>query len=122
MTRAHIHRTAVSVQVLKAAGLRCVIDTDVFRTAAQHLSDRFHFASGQAAAEQEVFAVAEDLMRWLKSNIFDLSISGPFYRAVQNISFVPATQVRRIGNFWPDAGFSRCSEVLLWFQAVVQLL
>lgn len=81
------------MQVLKAAGLRCVIDTDVFKTAAQHLSDRFHFASGQAAAELEVFAVAEDLMRWLKSNIFDLSISGPFYRIVQNISFVPATQV-----------------------------
>ncbi|KAK9856110.1 hypothetical protein WJX84_004825 [Apatococcus fuscideae] len=79
-------------QVLKAAGLRCVIDTDVFKTAAQHLSDRFHVASGQAASEQEVFAVAEDLMRWLKSNIFDLSISGPFYRAVQNISFVPAVQ------------------------------
>ena len=86
----------VVLQVLRAAGLKCVIDIDVFKAAAQHLSDRFHLASGQAA-EQQVFAVAEDLMRWLKANIFDLSISGPFYRAIHNISFVPATQV---GAYW----------------------
>ena len=82
----------LALQVLQAAGLKCTIDIDVFKTAAQHLSDRFHLASGQAA-EREVIAVAEDLMRWLKPKIFDLSISGPFYRAIQNISFVPALQV-----------------------------
>ncbi|KAK9840887.1 hypothetical protein WJX84_000505 [Apatococcus fuscideae] len=38
-------RTPAWRKVLKAAGLRCIIDTDVFKIAAQHLSDRFHSAS-----------------------------------------------------------------------------